>query len=107
MDQPKEIGITINGIVAHRNYEPYVQILKNNDVVCQCSMAEARNVAMDILQMCARTEADAVIHQFFRQNGFPDQASAQVMLDFRVFRHKLDTEPVEKSMSDPDTGARV
>jgi hypothetical protein len=64
-------------------------------------MAQARNFAMDILQMCARTEADAMIHKFFSDEKFPPAAAANLMLEFRLFRHALDSEPVERTIHTP------
>jgi hypothetical protein len=68
----------------------------------QMSMADARNVARDIEVMCARTEADAMIHKFFERQGFAAQAGAALMVEFRDFRHALDEEAVEKTREDPD-----
>ena len=97
-------GIWVNGVVAHSDKQPYVQLSNENGIVCQLSMAEARNVAMDILQMCARTEADAMILKFFSKEGYPEMAGAALMAEFRDFRGALDQEQVDRRMQDPDTG---
>jgi hypothetical protein len=97
-------GITVDGIVAVRDKQPYVRLFADGKQIAQLSMAEARNVAMDILQMCARTEADAMIHKFFEKDGFPQAAGAALMLAFRDFRLALDAEDVEKYHVDPDAG---
>ena len=94
-------NILINGMVAVRNNQPYIQI-DIDGKMCQCTMAEARNVARDIERMCARTEADAMIHRFFSVQNFPRAAAAALMVEFREFRHSLDAEAVEKTEVDPD-----
>ncbi len=95
-------GILINGMVAFRDKRPYLQIDVDGHTV-QLSMAEARNVARDIEKMCARTEADAMIHKFFAETlEAPAEASAAIMRQFREFHSELDAEEVERSESDPD-----
>jgi hypothetical protein len=93
--------ILVNGIVAARDRRPYLQIDIDGHMV-QLSMADARNVARDIERMCARTEADAMIHRFFVRQDFPKEAAAALMIAFRDFRSQLDREPVEKSETNPD-----
>ena len=93
--------IMINGIVSHRDTKPYVQIDIDGHLV-QLTMAEARNIARDIESTCARTEADAMVHRFFREKSFPQDAANHLMVMFRDFRDELDNEPVEKGQSDPD-----
>jgi hypothetical protein len=94
-------NVVIDGIVAMRDKQPYVRLLIDDKPAAQLSMAQARKIAMDILQMSARTEADAIIHRFFSQHDFPPGANAAIMLDFREFRLALDTEPVEGFHSEP------
>ena len=87
----------VNGIVAQRDKQPYIQLSNENGMLGQFTMAEARNVANDILTMCARTEADAMIMKFFDTNDFPENAAAVLMQNFRDFRANLDDEEVERS----------
>lgn len=94
----------VNGIVAARDKQPYVQLSNEKGMIAQLSMAQAQSIAMDILVMAARTEADAMIRKFFDKEEFPQGACDAVMLEFRDFRAALDQEKVEKSMTDPDTG---
>ena len=89
-------NILISGIVAVRNGRPYLQIAIDGKM-CQCSMTEARSVARDIERMCARTEADAMIHKFFKVQEFPDAAAGALMIAFRDFRSELDAESVEQT----------
>ncbi len=65
------------------------------------SMSEARNFAHDILNMCSRTEADAMIHRFFSEREWPEAAAAALMLDFRNFRVELDSEHVDTFVDTP------
>lgn len=91
----------VGGIVSTRDQKPYV-VLSIDDAQAQLSVAKARNVAMDILQMCSRVEADAMIHRFFDKQEFPLGATVGIMKEFRDFRLSLDDETVERTYSDPD-----
>jgi hypothetical protein len=84
----------VNGIVAARDQQPYIQLSNEQGMIAQMSMAEARQVAQDIQTMCARTEADAMILQFFSEASFPDGLGSDLMIAFREFRAKLDDEAV-------------
>ena len=88
-------------MVAYRDKMPYIQIDIDGHTV-QLSMADARNIARDIERMCARTEADAMIHKFFSTNNFPEGANAAIMLAFREFRSKLDSEHVDSFERKPE-----
>lgn len=87
----------VNGIVAVRDGMPYIQLSNENGIICQLSMSETRQVAADMLQMAARTEADAMIHKFFQKEQFPQGASDEVMVAFRDFRAELDAEKAERA----------
>lgn len=93
--------ILINGIVSHRDYQPYVQIDVDGHLV-QLSMAAARNVARDIETSCARAEADAMVRRFFASEEFPEGAANALMVRFRDFRAALDDEAVERTRKNPD-----
>lgn len=92
----------VNGIVSQRDKQPYIQLSNEKGMICQMSMAQARNVAMDILQMCARTEADAMILKFFEKAEFPNNAAGALMVEFRDFRATLDDEMIETRRENPD-----
>lgn len=100
-NKSRKEGITIEGIVSKRTKEPLVEIRKDRELIAQMSMAQARNIAMDILQMCSRTEADAIIHKFFADKGIPEYEGSMIMLDFREFRNKLDNEEIETFVETP------
>lgn len=97
----------VNGIVAQRNGEPYIQLSNDKGMIAQMSMGEARKIAMDILVMASRTEMDAMIVKFFTKHEFPEGAAGLLLTDFRDYRAALDQEKVEGRMVDPDTGEEV
>jgi len=100
----KEI-LHVQGIVAVRNGLPYIVLSKTikgkEERITQLSVAAARNFVNDILTMCARTEADAMIFKFFEKEEFPQNVLAALMNGFREFRHELDNEFIEKTVSEP------
>ena len=69
----------VNGIVAVRDGKPYIQLSNEGGMIAQLSMDETRQVAIDMLVMAARTEADAMIHRFFSKNHFPPEAAGALM----------------------------
>lgn len=87
--------IFVTGIVSGRDKQPYVQLLNDKGVMVQLSMAQARQVALDILIQASRAEADAMIYTFFDKKDFPKGAAAALMVDFREYRAGLDDEHVE------------
>ena len=89
--------IIVDGIVAIRDKQPYVRLFKDKEQICQLSVSEARQIAEDILNMCARTEADAMLIKFFKTNEFPDGAAEALLVNFREFRAKIDDEQVKHS----------
>lgn len=95
-----EQHIGVEGIVARRNGEPYLK-LSIDGMTAQLSMAEARSIARDIEKMCARTEADAMIHMFFAAQEYPEGAAAALMLAFREYRSLLDLAEVERTETPP------
>ncbi len=99
---PKNSHIWVNGIISSDKM-PYLQIDIDGHMVTM-TMADARNVARDIEQQCARTEVDAMIYRFFDKQEYPLGAAVALMMEFRSFRDKLDDEPVEKTRTDPDAG---
>ena len=86
----------VNGIVAVRDGNPYIQLSNEKGIIAQLSMSETRQVAMDMLVMAARTEADAMIHRFFAKEEFPSGASNAVMIGFRDFRAELDADTAQR-----------
>lgn len=87
----------VSGVVAVRDGRPYIQLSNEKGIIAQLSMSETRQIAMDMLVMAARTEADAMIHKFFNKAGLPPQASTLFMKDFRDFRAELDADKAQRS----------
>lgn len=98
---PKGIHFWVNGIVAARNSQPYIQLSNERGMIAQLTMAESRKVAMDILVMASRTEADAMIVKFFHKLDLPEGALVGLMQEFREYRMALDLEPVEGTYDQP------
>jgi len=99
-------NISVEGIVAARNNEPYV-VLFIGAARAQITIADARKIAADIVQMASRTEADAMIVKFFANQKLPQASVVRLMKDFRDFRLALDAEPVEGFYSEPTGGQGV
>jgi hypothetical protein len=102
----KTQNISVEGIVAARDKQPYV-VVRLDDARAQLSIADARKVAIDILQMSSRTEADAMIFKFFIAQKLPQAQVMQLMKDFRDFRLELDSEPVEGFHAEPTEGPKL
>lgn len=96
MSKPAE-QFFVNGIVAVRDQMPYLQLSTENGLVVELTMAQARQVAADIVQMAARTEADAMIVKFFGKMDFPAGATSGLMQEFRDFRAELDQDEAART----------
>lgn len=83
----------VEGIVAVRDKTPYVQLLWQGEVMVQLDMPQARQVAMDIVQMAARTEADAGLISFLTSMDFDERTLGQFITGLRDFRQKQDSRP--------------
>jgi hypothetical protein len=98
-------GILVNGIVAQRDKQPYIQIMRDDGMmVAQLTMAQARSIAQDILVMASRTEADAMLWRFWEKSELPIGGGQALMMLFREFRSELDAEKVNKTEENPDAG---
>lgn len=89
--------LMVNGLVAVRDKQPYIQLSTEKGLVCQLSMTEARQVANDILTMASRTEADAMLVKFFDKSEFPQGATEALLVEFRDFRHELDMQAAQRT----------
>ena len=96
-------NITVEGIVAVRDKQPYV-VVRIDDARAQLSVATARHIANDILLQATRMEADAMMVKFFDRMEFPEGALAAIMLQFRDFRRRLDDEHIETFTEEPFEG---
>jgi hypothetical protein len=98
--------VSVEGIVAARNKEPYVRLTVNGEQA-QLSMAEAQKIAKDLLVMAAWTEADAMVLKFFDKKDFPDGAGAALMREFRDYRKAHDAQPVRQKKVDSESGETI
>jgi hypothetical protein len=98
--------VFVDGIVAARNNEPYVRLMVNGEKA-QLTIAEAHKIAVDLIKMSARTEADAMLFRFFNDQKFPREAAGALMQEFRYFRQQQDDKPVEQTITDPDSGETI
>jgi hypothetical protein len=108
-EPPIEQHFLVNGIVAVRDGQPYIQIIMGEGVMSQWNVTEARSFAWDIIRMCSRTEADAMILKFFNNLDIPKEAAAGFMQEFRDYRHELDRLEVDRGDARPpeEGGGRV
>ena len=86
----------VNNIVAARDKMPYLQLSTEMGLVVQLTIAQARQVAADIVQSAARGEADAMLLKFFSATGMPLEAGGAMMMQFRDFRAQLDREDADR-----------
>jgi flagellar biosynthesis regulator FlbT len=92
-DEPAE-HFWVNGVVAVRDKMPYIEFSNENGMIAQLTIAQAQQVARDILVMAARTEMDAMVLKFFDKQEFPEGAGAALMTELREFRAAQDAEEV-------------
>ena len=97
----------VNGIVSARDRQPYVQLSNEKGMIAQLTIAQTQKIALDMLTMAARTEMDAMIHRFFREQFDKPDVANHAMILFRDYRAQLDQEKVEGKMQNPDTGEEV
>jgi hypothetical protein len=97
--------VSVNGIVAARNKEPYVQLHLDGKPALQMTVSEARKIAGDLVLAASRVEADAMLLRFFDNHEFPEAAAAFLMKDFRDFRLGLDLDVPQGYVSPPDDNA--
>ncbi|HTF67538.1 MAG TPA: hypothetical protein VK638_33145 [Edaphobacter sp.] len=105
--QPTGINFWVQGIVAQRDGQPYVQMANGERMIGQFTVAEARSIAQDLIVCASYAEADAMLHGFFKKMDLPIQALSALMMEFRDLRHEQEMKKVEKSHSDPDTGEQM
>ena len=86
--QPEHIFV--DGQVASKTLLPMVSLSSEDGMIVQLDVADARQVARDILHAAGNAEADAMILKFFSSEGFPEGAGAALMMAFRDFRHSLE-----------------
>jgi hypothetical protein len=104
MSSSKKSGIEIEGLVA-LDKRPCIKLFRGPETIEQLTVPQARQLAYEILTLCARTEADAQISRFFAAHGLSETAAAEVMQDFRYFRVEIDADRPERK-APVSTGAQ-
>jgi hypothetical protein len=70
-----------------KNGEPFIQLLIDDEVVCQLSPEEARDHAKNVLEATEASEQDAFMLNFMQEKVGLDIAPAmQVIVNFRKWR---------------------
>jgi hypothetical protein len=86
----------IDGIVSGQDGKPRINLSTEHGMVGQFSMAEARQIAIDILAQASRAEMDAMFLDFMKtQLGAPEEARVAALIGFREYRATLDDEQVD------------
>lgn len=96
----KEPGVSVEAAVTNPEKAPIV-LLTVSGQQAFLTVAQARKIAADIVQLASRAEADAMIYKYFDSEKFPVGAAKDLMDRFRLFRHELDTEAVEGHVLTP------
>ncbi len=104
-NKPVAEGFSVESAVTNPDKTPIV-VLTIGGKRAIFSIAQARKIAADIVQHAARSEADAMIYRFFDDQKFPLGAAENLMFNFRLFRHELDTEAVEGTVLTPSFDPR-
>jgi hypothetical protein len=71
----------------NRKGEPFVQLMLDDQVVCQLSPAEARDHASKLLEATEASEQDAFMLDFAKNDiGISEAAAVQLLQAFRRYR---------------------
>ena|SRR5271170_3001998 len=89
--------LIINGVVAAQDFQPHIQIGIDPGALAQLSIAEARLVATDILQICARAETDSMLRKFIHEQHLPQEAGLALIQKFRDYRKVRDADEIPAS----------
>ena len=101
-------SIVVNGLVAKRDKEPYIQLMDDQGTIfAQLTIRMAQSIAMDMLVMAARTEMDAAMYKFASEMGMDSELASRLIVSMRDYRHKLDQEKLERRETDPETGEEI
>ena len=73
----------------NREGEPFIQLLVDDEVLCQLTPAEAREHAQSVLQAAEASEQDAFMVGFAKSTiGVGDVGAARLLQEFRRFREE-------------------
>lgn len=86
----EEKNLRFSSIVSGRDFKPYVQI-EFGDVRGQMTTCEAREIALQLLEVAEVSETDAFMVQYLQERvGLkPGPEITQVLADLRVYREQI------------------
>ena len=80
-------GILWHQSGVNRDGEPFIQLIRNDQVIAQMSVSQAREHGLAILEAAEAAEQDAFLVQFAKDRlGVDDRCAAIILQDFRNFR---------------------
>lgn len=90
VSKQKQVVFSVSTGFGHRTQQPYVQVLiEAADFMTQMAPADARALAINLLQAAEAAEGDAFLISFLRQKvGAKDEAVAGILQDFRDWRER-------------------
>lgn len=90
MSKQRQVVFSVSTGFGHRTRQPYVQVLiKAADFMTQMAPADARALAINLLQAAEAAEGDAFLISFLRRKvGANDEAVAGILQEFRNWRER-------------------
>ena len=92
MSKQKQVVFSVSTGFGHRTRQPYVQVLiEAADFMTQMAPADARALAINLLQAAEAAEGDAFLISFLRRKvGANDEAVAGILQEFRNWRERTE-----------------
>ena len=90
VSKQKQVVFSVSTGFGHRTRQPYVQVLiEAADFMTQMAPADARALAINLLQAAEAAEGDAFLISFLRRKvGANDEAVAGILQEFRNWRER-------------------
>jgi len=90
VSKQKQVVFSVSTGFGHRTQQPYVQVLiEAADFMTQMAPADARALAINLLQAAEAAEGDAFLISFLRRKvGANDEAVAGILQEFRNWRER-------------------
>lgn len=90
MSKQRQVVFSVSTGFGHRTRQPYVQVLiEAADFMTQMAPADARALAINLLQAAEAAEGDAFLISFLRRKvGANDEAVAGILQEFRNWRER-------------------
>lgn len=95
MNDGDEIVFWVSSGFGHNTQRPFVQVVIDAlDASAQMSPAEARSLALNLLEAAEAAESDAFLVTFLRDTiGAEDRSIASILTDFRQWRESQRNTP--------------